>query len=413
MDKKKMLVYAHYFYPDVASTGQILTELCDGLKENFDITVICVVPSYSGKIDEKYKKHRFYEEEIGNIKIIRVRVPEFNKSRKVSRIINLISYFINAIIATFNLQKQDYVFSISQPPILGGLLGVIGKVIKKGKLIYNIQDFNPEQTIAVGYSKNKFLVNIALYLDKFSCKMSNKIILVGRDMQQTLNNRFVKSYLPNNIVINNWIDEKSIYPLSNNNTTVYEFKERYNLQNKFVIMYSGNIGLYYDLENLIKIIGKFNNRDDVKFAFVGDGTIKKNIENYALENNLKNVVFIPYQEKSNLNYSLNAADVHFVVNSKGIKGISVPSKLYGVMACGKMILGILEKGSEARIIIEESGCGICSEPEDYEDIYIKIKYILDNKQLAEVMGEKGRKYLEKNLTKELSISKYRESILSI
>ncbi|MBZ0312019.1 glycosyltransferase family 4 protein [Clostridium butyricum] len=413
MDKKKMLVYAHYFYPDVASTGQILTELCDGLKENFDITVICVVPSYSGKIDEKYKKHRFYEEEIGNIKIIRVRVPEFNKSKKVSRIINLISYFINAIIATFNLQKQDYVFSISQPPILGGLLGVIGKVIKKGKLIYNIQDFNPEQTIAVGYSKNKFLVNIALYLDKFSCKMSNKIILVGRDMQQTLNNRFVKSYLPNNIVINNWIDEKSIYPLSNNNTTVYEFKERYNLQNKFVIMYSGNIGLYYDLENLIKIIGKFNNRDDVKFAFVGDGTIKKNIENYALENNLKNVVFIPYQEKSNLNYSLNAADVHFVVNSKGIKGISVPSKLYGVMACGKMILGILEKGSEARIIIEESGCGICSEPEDYEDIYIKIKYILDNKQLAEVIGEKGRKYLEKNLTKELSISKYRESILSI
>lgn len=413
MDKKKMLVYAHYFYPDVASTGQILTELCDGLKENFDITVICVVPSYSGKIDEKYKKHRFYEEEIGNIKIIRVRVPEFNKSKKVSRIINLISYFINAIIATFNLQKQDYVFSISQPPILGGLLGVIGKVIKKGKLIYNIQDFNPEQTIAVGYSKNKFLVNIALYLDKFSCKMSNKIILVGRDMQQTLKNRFVKSYLPNNIVINNWIDEKSIYPLSNNNTTVYEFKERYNLQNKFVIMYSGNIGLYYDLENLIKIIGKFNNRDDVKFAFVGDGTIKKNIENYALENNLKNVVFIPYQEKSDLNYSLNAADVHFVVNSKGIKGISVPSKLYGVMACGKMILGILEKGSEARIIIEESGCGICSEPEDYEDIYIKIKYILDNKQLAEVIGEKGRKYLEKNLTKELSISKYRESILSI
>lgn len=413
MDKKKMLVYAHYFYPDVASTGQILTELCDGLKENFDITVICVVPSYSGKIDEKYKKHRFYEEEIGNIKIIRVRVPEFNKSSKVSRIINLISYFINAIIATFNLQKQDYVFSISQPPILGGLLGVIGKVIKKGKLIYNIQDFNPEQTIAVGYSKNKFLVNIALYLDKFSCKMSNKIILVGRDMQQTLNNRFVKSYLPNNIVINNWIDEKSIYPLSNNNTTVYEFKERYNLQNKFVIMYSGNIGLYYDLENLIKIIGKFNNRDDVKFAFVGDGTIKKNIENYALENNLKNVVFIPYQEKSDLNYSLNAADVHFVVNSKGIKGISVPSKLYGVMACGKMILGILEKGSEARIIIEESGCGICSEPEDYEDIYIKIKYILDNKQLAKMIGEKGRKYLEKNLTKELSISKYRESILSI
>lgn len=81
MDKKKLLVYAHYFYPDVASTGQILAELCDGLKDTFKITVICTVPSYSGNIDYKYKSKRFYKENLNEIDILRVRVPEFSKKK--------------------------------------------------------------------------------------------------------------------------------------------------------------------------------------------------------------------------------------------------------------------------------------------------------------------------------------------
>ena len=64
MSKKKLLVYAHYYYPDVASTGQILAELCEGMKDTFDITILCVVPSYSGVIEEKYKIQRIYHEEI-------------------------------------------------------------------------------------------------------------------------------------------------------------------------------------------------------------------------------------------------------------------------------------------------------------------------------------------------------------
>ncbi|NFO47812.1 glycosyltransferase family 4 protein [Clostridium botulinum] len=410
---KKLLVYAHYFYPDVASTGQILTELTDGLKDNFKITVICVVPSYTGKIDDKYKKKRFYKESFNDIDIIRVRVPEFNKTNKFSRVKNLLSYFINSIVATFKLEKQHYIFTISQPPILGGTLGVIGKIIKGGKLIYNIQDFNPEQTMAVGYTKNKSIIKLALILDKFTCKQADKVIVVGRDMQKTLINRFNNKNVPCNVFINNWINEKEIYPLKDNNPNIVKFKEKYNLKDKFIIMYSGNIGLYYDLENIIKVIAKFEHIEDVIFAFIGDGTVKKKIENYAIDNNIKNIKFISYQPKENLNYSLNSADIHWVVNAKGIKGISVPSKLYGVMASGKPVLGVLDKGSEARLILEDAECGICSEPGDYDDIYRKIKYVLNNKKIISSMGKNGRRYLENNLSKEVSILKYKENILSV
>lgn len=255
--KKKLLIYAHYYAPDVASTGQILQDQAEGMKDEFDVTVICTVPSYNGIIEEKYKGNRFYKENINGVKVIRVPVPEFTKVNKVSRIRNLLAYYLNAKKVTRKLGYFDYVFTISQPPIMGGMLGVYGKKKVGGKLIYCIQDFNPEQIEATGYIKFKPLMSVARWLDNRSCKESALIITVGRDLVETLKNRFDGKNVPNHTMINNWIDDKAIYPLDNNSPGVVEFKRKYGLENKFVFMYSGNIGLYYDLEGLLKVIEKF------------------------------------------------------------------------------------------------------------------------------------------------------------
>ena len=61
--KKKLLIYAHYYIPDTASTGQILRELAEGMLDKFDITVICVVPSYLGTIEDQYKTKKYYKED--------------------------------------------------------------------------------------------------------------------------------------------------------------------------------------------------------------------------------------------------------------------------------------------------------------------------------------------------------------
>ncbi|MED4618013.1 glycosyltransferase family 4 protein [Priestia megaterium] len=411
-DKKKLLIYAHYYIPDVASTGQILRELAEGMIHEFDITIVCVVPSYTGKVADEYKKKMFYKEEINGVNVIRIRVPEFSKSNKISRVKNILSYFIGAMIATFKVGKMDYVYSISQPPILGGLLGVWGKWMKRAKYIYNIQDFNPEQTMAVGYSKNKLILKAMMWFDKFSCKQADKVIVVGRDMVETLKGRFKGKKVPNHTFINNWIDEKEIYPLPADHEKVVAFKKKYGLQDKFIIMYSGNLGLYYDLENLMNVIEKFKDRDDVVFAFVGEGTIREKLVQCKEKNNLQNVAFIPYQDKSDLIYSLNAGDVHWCLNAKGIKGVSVPSKLYGIIAAGKPILGALEEGSEARLIIEETQCGYVTEPGNYSEVEKLIQRFLDEKGSNKLtkMSERGREYLVGNLTKDVSINKYIKEI---
>ena len=420
-NKKKLLIYAHYYIPDVASTGQIIKELAEGMLDTFDVTVICVVPSYTGKIHVKYKKQKYYKENINGVNVIRIRVPEFTKSNKKSRIKNIISYFFGAIGATFKVGKQDYIFSISQPPILGGLLGVVGKWINRAKYIYNIQDFNPEQTMAVKYSKNKLITNLMMFFDKFSCRKSDLIITVGRDLVETVNKRFLNKEVPKTVLINNWINEKEIYPLEDRDKKVQEFKKKYNLENKFIIMYSGNIGLYYDLENIFKVIEKIKpgtktaNDQEIVFAFIGDGTVLNKLKEYKEKKNMNNVIFIPYQDKKDLIYSLNAANVHLCINAKGIKGVSCPSKYYGIAAVGKPILGVLEENTEIRLLIEETNGGLISNPEDYDSIEKNINWFIENANSEELksMGKRSRKYLEENLTKDISINKYEKEILKI
>ena len=421
MEKKKLLIYAHYYIPDTASTGQILRELAEGMLDKFDITVICVVPSYLGTVEDKYKAHMFYRENINGVDILRIRVPEFSKTNTMSRIKNILTYFIGAMIATFKVGKQDYVLSISQPPILGGLLGVWGKWMKHAKYIYNIQDFNPEQVLDVNFSKNKLITGAMMLFDKFSCRQSDLIITVGRDLVQTVHDRFKGKKVPKTVMINNWIDEKEIYPVEAEDPKVVTFKEKYGLQDKFVIMYSGNIGLYYDLENIMKVIEqvkpgtKTADGREVVFAFVGAGSVLDKLVAYKEEKQMDNVKFIPYQDKADLIYSLNAGDVHWCVNAKGIKGVSCPSKYYGIAAAGKAVLAVLEKDSEIRCIIEETHGGLCSEPGDYKAMAENLKWFIENSDTDKVveMGKRSRENLVKKLTRDVSVKKYAEEILKL
>ncbi len=417
--KKKLLIYAHYYIPDTASTGQILKELAEGLLDAFDITVICVVPSYTGTVEEKYRAQRFHREEINGVHVLRVRVPSFSKTDKLSRVKNILAYFLGARKATRMLGDFDYVFTISQPPVLGGMLGVYGSKKKRAPLIYQIQDMNPEQIIATNYSGSRAVIGLMMKLEKRTCRKSDLVVTVGRDLVETLHRRFSGEKLPRIEMINNWIDEKAVYPLPEDHPRVLAFRAKYGLSGKFVVMYSGNIGLYYDLENLMKVIARFRDARtpdgrEVVFAFVGDGAVLEKLKAYQRAEKLDNVVFIPYQPKEDLIYSLNAGDIHWCVNAKGIKGVSCPSKAYGIWGAGKPVLGVLEEGTEIRIILEETQSGLCCEPGDYDRVEENLRRMISLAGTEELraMADRGHDYLMKNLTKDVSVRKYREAILS-
>ncbi|AIY06223.1 glycosyl transferase family protein [Planococcus sp. PAMC 21323] len=405
--KRKITFVINYFYPDLAATSQLMTELTKYLQRDFIITVIAAQPGYAGENHDS--KKLFEEAYVENIKVVRIKLPEVNKNSKISRIKYISSYFLFANIALLKEKGTDVIFTISQPPVLGGLIGTIGKLLKRSRHVYSIHDFNPEQAQAVAYTNNQAVFKIAKVIDKINCSYADQVLVVGEDMAETLKGRFEGGKVPDHTIISNWTDEEAIVPLENNEPEIRGFLETHGLQDKFIVMYSGNLGLYYDLENLIQVSKEFVDQSDIVFLFIGEGAVKQRIQTYAIENKLENVKFLPYQPKEFLKYSLNAADVHLVVNQKGIKGVSVPSKIYGVMAAGKPVLGVLEEGSEVQRLIFESGAGIVVEPQDYQGVIQAIQYLysLDAGDLK-TMGLKGRAYLEKNLTRDTSINKYRQ-----
>ena len=403
-----MLAYSIYYWPEIASTAQIYAELFEALSDEWDVTVVCAVPCYTGKVPDEYKEERLYFEEHSGVRMVRVPVREYSKEDKRSRILNILDFWLNARKATRELGRDfDLVLTYSQPPILGGMLGAYGAAKTGAPLVYGIQDFNPEQTMAVGYADNALVHRAMMALDKRSCRKSSCVVVPGRDLGETLERRFTHEPVPCYEVINNWADDKAIVPLPKDHPKVVSFRCKYGLEGKFVVMYSGNIGLFYDLENIIKVIGEFKERDDVAFAFVGEGVVKGELEAYVHKSGLNNVCFIPYQTKEDLPYSLNVADVHLVTNAKGIKGVSCPSKTYGIMATNVPMIGVLEPGSEVWRIIEEAGCGVLVETGDYDALEVALRTVIEERDAFVGEHAMGRSVLEEKYSRAKAVERYR------
>ena len=77
------------------------------------------------------------------------------------------------------------------------------------------------------------------------------------------------------------------------------------------------------------------------------------------------------------------------------------------------MIAVLEEGTEIRNIIETSGCGLCCEPGQYEEIADMVRWFASHadKEEMQQMGNKGRAYLVENLSKDVSVEKYKKVIL--
>ena len=129
------------------------------------------------------------------------------------------------------------------------------------------------------------------------------------------------------------------------------------LKDQFVVQYSGNHGRTHDLLSLVKAAEILKDKEDIKFLFIGSGSGKKALVNYAINKDLNNIIFEDYVDYSDLNYALNASDLFIISFKEGMAGISVPSRLYNLMAAEKPILAAVDSDSEVAQVIHEENIG--------------------------------------------------------
>jgi len=323
----------------------------------------------------------------------------------LARLINLFSYFIPCFFWIFFLKKLDCVIAETDPPLLASIAYVYGR-IRNCRFIYYSQDIWPQVGIVNRKMSNPMITKILKGINKFLYGQSTRIIVPGRDMKKRLEqDNFIPSHKIE--VVENWTDPEKIFPIEREENI---FLKKHSLENKFVVMYSGNIGLSQDLENIIYLADSLKEIHNILFVLIGEGAHKENLTHLAVSLGLENVMFLTYQDKNDLKFSLNAAHIHLIPLKKGMKGIIVPSKVYGIMAAGKPFIAAVDEDSEIDKVVKEFHCGIVVQPSNVQELNKAVLWAFNNKDKIEKMGEEGRKTLETHYAKNICTQKFKKIV---
>jgi glycosyltransferase involved in cell wall biosynthesis len=156
---------------------------------------------------------------------------------------------------------------------------------------------------------------------------------------------------------------------------------------KFVLLHAGNLGFYGAWETLVATARMLAD-EGIGLVFVGDGARRKQIE--AAAAGCDNVRFLPFFPASKIASVLAAPHLHVVTIKRGLEGVIVPSKIYGILAAGKPILAVAPQETDVANIGEARGFAISADPDDASQVASAVRQIFRDPGLLRKMGEAAR-----------------------
>jgi putative colanic acid biosynthesis glycosyltransferase WcaI len=342
------------YWPDMAATGQLLTELAEDLVSRFgcEVWVVAGMPlvgqNGGARPPAREKRH--------GVNIVRARGTRLSPRRFAGRATNYLTYFGLSGLSSLALPALDVAVALTDPPIIG-LTALATARRHGGRFVFLSQDVFPEVARVLEDFQNSHVNHALDRINRYLLARADRVIALGDRMKSRLVGE--KGADPSKVtVIHNWADCRAIQPAPVNDA----FRRAHGLGDRFVVMHSGNIGLSQNLDVAIDAARILAAHPDVVFVFVGDGARRRKLEERARD--LPNVRFLPYQPKTSLAESFSAADVFLVSLAPGLEGYIVPSKVYGILAAGRPYIAAVDPSSEAATIAESFGCGIWAQPGD-------------------------------------------------
>lgn len=395
---RDILIATQVFHPDIVAVSKIMTDISVGLAQHFDVEVLTQNRDYNDP------SITFPDsEDYSGVKVTRVGVPPLSKNKNIQRAI--LSYLFERRVWSYLLKKDYAVLSSVSLPINMAHEVAKAATIKKRHFVYFLHDLYPD--VIEKSDMNDFVGSLLIRRLRGTTKeifsMSSKIVVLGRD---------VKDYIKANYsvpeekidVITNWstAKEKSI-----TTDDLWQHRQKRGWVGKFVIVYSGNLGVTADFDVLLKAAVKLNNCDkDIKFVLVGRGRKRQYIQKFAEANNLQNLELLDFVPNEEYHSLIASADVLFVSLNKNMFGISVPSKTYSYLSAGKPILGLLPKNSEIALEIEEDKYGIVCTDYDPNTLIDRILDLKNQQESLYKMGDRARRMHEEKYGKQQKMKEY-------
>lgn len=394
--RRSILFINRSYWPDAEATGQLLTELCEDLSQRFDVTVLVGQPNQNPR-NEVYSRR---ERQVRNgVVIERVGHPQWSKRTLLGRAINLIGFLVAATWRSLRLSRHDVVV-VETDPFMLPLLGRWLKWWHGSRFVVYLQDLYPDVAVALGKVNEGWLTRVLRGQLRNSYRQADAIVVLSEDMK----NRLVEWGLDGSRIgcVENWVDTNLVFPVKEGNP----LRRREGLQDRFVVMHSGNMGLSQELNNVLDAAALVQDRSEIMILLVGDGASRRNLESRAQQLQLKNVRFLSYQPRDELAQSLSAADLHLISMHPDAHHCLMPSKLYGILASGSPVLAIATETSQLSREIRQQQIGLTISPGDPEALAASLRWAVEHPNELKAMGPRARSIAVENYDRQIQTKKF-------
>ncbi|MBI5692635.1 MAG: glycosyltransferase family 4 protein [Verrucomicrobia bacterium] len=371
----RLLFVNRFYWPEHPATGQLLTDLAEGLAaRGWSVTVVTSAAP-AGVAAQEVRR---------GVQIVRVAGTRWARHGAFAKGIDFLTFYLRALLRVFRLARPgEIVVAMTDPPLLGVGLAAVA-ALRRTHLVHWVQDIYPE--IAVELFGRRWL-RVLEPLRNLAWRRADLCVTLGTDMAQLLARAAVRP--ERTAIIPNWAPVGvEVAPAEAGE----RLRREWHLQGRFVIAYSGNLGRVHDLEPVLALAAALQADPRIAMVLIGDGAQRAPLEAIARRERLTNVSFFPPQPRDALAATLAAGDVHLVTLRPGCEPLVFPSKLYGVAAAGRPVLFIGPPDSEIAGIVTDRGLGRAFAREAIADLAAAVRAWVDNPALVAAHAAAARQF---------------------
>jgi colanic acid biosynthesis glycosyl transferase WcaI len=389
----RLLFLNLYFPPDTSATAKSAESMVHALAKTHEVTVLCGRPSYDPT--ERRPRKLWQTERFDNqaqstagtaskpaaFTVIRVGSTDYPRIQMNRRILNYVTYVKFAALRAVFI-PCDVIFAMTDPPF-NGIVAALLSVLKRKPLIYDIQDIYPDMAVAGSIVKPGLLTRLWERLHRWALRRATRIIVLGDDMRARI---IGKGIDPTKIfIVRSGVES---LPQGSPTPPINPAVTRAIRGNfRFVLLHAGNLGFYGAWDTIIAAARKLEN-ENIGFVFVGDGAERSRVENLAAGST--NIRFLPFFPSSDIPSVLAAPDAHIVTIKRGLEGVVVPSKMFGIIAVGKPIVAVATPETDVAALGLRHGFAICADPSSPDELASSIRRIADDPAALAAMSQSAR-----------------------
>lgn len=393
--RRTLVIVTQVYVPDPAAVGQHIADAAERMvRRGWRVVVFT---SRRGYDDPSRVFPRV--ENLQGVEVRRFPLSSFGKASIPVRLLAQMFFMLQAIMRAVFVGRIDAVLVSTSPPFAGVGGWLLAKV-RRSRLIWWVMDINPDQMVTSGrLSPTSVMARVFNAMNRLILRAADNIIVLDRFMRERM---LAKLSVPQKIsVIGPWAHEDRLEVVRHADNP---FRREHGLNDKFVVMYSGNHGFSTPLATLLEAAKRLVAQPELVFVFIGGGVIKKEIDAMVEREHPANIVSLPYQPIESIRYSLSAADVHVVsIANEGV-GVIHPCKIYGAMAVGRPILALGPRRSHAGELVETEQIGWACEHGDVDGLVATLRHLLElRRSELEAMGSRAKTALSERYSRQASL----------